>query len=273
MQKQQTPKWLELFTTAFGAKGLVALAWWAGAYHAERIRNLQGTYPILQINGEPGSGKTTLVDNLWKLSGVAEPDGVTNRNHTFSALLAQLAKAVSEPVVIEDVTNDDGGERFDWEALRECYSTSLGMRADVGQPVRFRGALVIVGTGPNILKQRSVEVQLKRAEQAPERSAAVQALYDLHLNELEGCLATVKAHQDMAVFCMGKAEALTFELADQINVEISVRDARNHAQLLALLEFIDILFHVPAEALEAAKATVREMAWHTVGATRGPVEE
>ena len=45
MQNQQTPQWLELFTTAFGAKGLVALAWWAGAYHAERIRNLQGTYP------------------------------------------------------------------------------------------------------------------------------------------------------------------------------------------------------------------------------------
>lgn len=273
MQNPNTPKWLELFTTAFGAKGLVALAWWAGAYHAERIRNLQGTYPILQINGEAGSGKTTLVDNLWKLSGVAEPDGITNRNHTFSALLAQLARAVSEPVVIEDVANDDGGEQFDWQALRECYSTSLGMRADFGQPVRFRGALVIVGTGPNILKQRSVQVQLKHAEQAPERSAAVQALYDLHLSELEGFLATVKAHQDMAIFCMGKAEALAFELADKVSIELNIRDARNHAQLIALLDFLDTLFHVPADALEAAKASVREMAWHTVGRTRGPIED
>lgn len=273
MQNQQTPQWLELFTTAFGAKGLVALAWWAGAYHAERIRNLQGTYPILQINGDSGSGKTTLVDNLWKLSGVAAPDGVTNRNHTFSALLAQLAKAVSEPVVIDDVASDEGGEQFDWEALRECYSTSLGMRADLGQPVRFRGALVIVGTGPNILKQRSVEVQLKRAEQGPERSAAVQALYDLHLSELESFLATVKAHQDMAIFCMGKAEALAFELADQVHADIAIRDARNHAQLIALLDFLDTLFNVPATALESAKAEVRRMAWQTVGRTRGPVED
>ena len=273
MQNQQTPKWLELFTTAFGAKGLVALAWWAGAYHAERIRTLQGTYPILQINGEPGGGKSTLVANLWKLSGVNDKNEISPRTHTFGALLAQLARAANEPVVIDDVSSCDESVPFNWDALRQLYKAESVLRSGMGEQVKFRGALVIVGTGPNILKQRSVQVQLKRTEHASERSAAVQALYDLHLTELEGFLAKVREHQDMAVFCMGKAEALTFELADQINVEISVRDARNHAQLLALLEFIDILFHVPAEALEAAKTTVREMALHTVGATRGPVED
>lgn len=273
MQNQQTPKWLELFTTAFGAKGLVALAWWAGAYHAERIRNLQGTYPILQINGDAGGGKSTLISNLWKLSGVSDSHTISPSNHTFGALLAKLAMAVSEPVVIDDVDDPHESVQFDWDSIRHLYGSGGVLRANFGQPVRFRGALVIVGTGPNILKQRSVEVHLKRTEHAIERSAAVQALYDLHINELTGFLAKVREHQDMAVFCMGKAEALTFELADQVNVDISIRDARNHAQLIALLDFIDTLFHVPAGALEAAKATVREMAWHTVGATRVPVED
>lgn len=273
MQTTPTPKWLELFTTAFGAKGLVALAWWAGAYHAERIRNLQGTYPILQINGEPGSGKSTLVNNLWSLSGAPTWEELSPRTHTFSGLLIQLTKAANEPVVINDVENPHESTLFDWDALKPHYSVGPVRHTAGGEPVHFRGALVIVGTGPNILKQRSVEVQLKRAEQAPERSAAVQALYDLHLNELEGCLATVKAHQDMAVFCMGKAEALAFELADQVNAQLTIRDARNHAQLIALLDFLDTLFHVPAVALKAAKTAVREMAWHTVGATRVPVED
>lgn len=273
MQTPQTPQWLELFTTAFGAKGLVALAWWAGAYHAERIRNLQGTYPILQINGDAGGGKSTLVSNLWKLSGVIEQDEISPRNHTFGALLAKLAMVVNEPVVIDDVSNPDESVRFNWDTLRQLYSADNVLRSGMGEQVKFRGALVVVGTGPNILKKRSVEVQLKRADQAPERSAAVQALYDLHLSELEGFLATVKAHQDMAIFCMGKAEALAFELADQVSIELNIRDARNHAQLIALLDFLDTLFHVPAEALEAAKAAVREMAWHTVGRTRGPIED
>ncbi|WP_036986191.1 hypothetical protein [Pseudomonas sp. URMO17WK12:I4] len=273
MQNPNTPEWLELFTTAFGAKGLVALAWWAGAYHAERIRNLQVSYPILLINGDAGSGKSTLVNNLWILSGAPHCEELNPRNHTFSGLLVQLTKAANEPVVINGFDTPPDSEHFDWDALKPHFSTGAVRHTAGGEPVHFRGALAIVGAGPNILKSRCVEVNLKSREQTAERSAAVQALYDLHISELEGFLATVKAHQDMAIFCMGKAEALAFELADKVSIELNIRDARNHAQLIALLDFLDTLFHVPADALEAAKASVREMAWHTVGRTRGPIED
>ncbi|OLU22499.1 hypothetical protein BVH03_25090 [Pseudomonas sp. PA15(2017)] len=273
MQNQQTPKWLELFTTAFGAKGLVALAWWAGAYHAERIRNLQGTYPILQIHGDAGGGKSTLVSNLWKLSGVVERDHITLTNHSFGALIARLAMAVNEPVVIDDVGNASEPLQFDWDALKQLYTGNSVVRRAVGEQVQFRGALVIVGTAPCTFEQRSVAVQLKRPEHSGERSAAVQALHALQISDLAEFLTEVQEHKDMAVFCMGKAEALAFELADQVHAELHIRDARNHAQLIALLDFLDALFNVPAEALDAAKATVREMAWHTVGRTRGPVED
>ncbi|TBU78189.1 hypothetical protein [Phytopseudomonas daroniae] len=270
MQTNPTPKWLELFITAFGAQGLVALAWWAGAYHAERIRNLQGTYPILQINGDAGSGKSTLVSNLWKLSGVTESELISPCSHTFGALLLRLAKAVNEPVVIDDVANPHESVRFDWDCLKQFYSSDNVLRSGPSERVKFRGALVIVGTGPNILKTRSVEVQLERAAPVAERSAAVQALYDLHITDLAEFLNKVQANAEMAGFCMGRADVLALT---QSGLPLTDRDARNHAQLLGMLDFIDVLFNVPAEALAAAERKVREMAWHTVGRTRGPIED
>nr|WP_288467436.1 hypothetical protein [uncultured Pseudomonas sp.] len=275
MQNQQTPQWLELFTTAFGAKGLVALAWWAGAYHAERIRNLQGTYPILEINGDSGSGKTTLVDNLWRLSG-KPADTVFQTNATFAALISKLAKAVNRPVVVDESERPAPGYEPPFEA---CYEAGTVLRrwAVMGEPesreVSFRGALAIVGGDHPVLRSRSIALDLDSSARTADNQAAVQALYALHISDLAEFLTKVQQYQDMAVFCMGKAEALAFELADQVNAQLTIRDARNHAQLIALLDFLDTLFHVPAAALEGAKATVREMAWRTVGRTRGPIED
>ena len=121
MQKQ-TPKWLDLFLTAFGPSGLVALAWWAGAFHAQRIREWQTTYPILQITGAAAVGKSTLVSNLWKLVGTPEPDHISVNTCSMGSLLAILARAVNRPVVIEESGRPD--DCFDWAALRECYAAA-----------------------------------------------------------------------------------------------------------------------------------------------------
>jgi len=275
MQNQQTPQWLELFTTAFGAKGLVALAWWAGAYHAERIRTLQGTYPILHLQGGAGCGKSTLVSNLWRLSG--EPtDTIFQANATFAALISNLAKAVSRPVVIDE--SERAAPAYE-PPFAACYEAGAVLRrwAVMGEPesreVTFRGALAIVGGSHPVLRSRSIALDLDSSARTADNQAAVTALYALHISDLAEFLTKVQEHPDMAVFCMGKAEALAFELADQVNAQLTIRDARNHAQLIALLDFLDTLFHVPAVALEAAKTAVREMAWHTVGATRVPVED
>ncbi|PZW46411.1 hypothetical protein [Pseudomonas sp. URMO17WK12:I2] len=275
MQNQQTPQWLELFTTAFGAKGLVALAWWAGAYHAERIRNLQGTYPILHLQGGAGSGKSTLVSNLWRLSGEPE-DTIFQANATFAALISNLAKAVNRPVVVDESERPTPAYEPTFEA---CYQAGTVLRrwAVMGEPesreVSFRGALAVVGGNHPVLRSRSIALDLDHSAHTADNQAAVKALYALHISDLSEFLTKVQQHQDMAVFCMGKAEALAFELADQVGIDLNIRDARNHAQLIALLDFLDTLFNVPATALESAKAEVRRMAWQTVGRTRGLVED
>jgi len=267
MQNQQTPKWLDLFYTAFGAQGLVALAWWAGAYHSESIRRLQGTFPFLHINGDAGSGKSTLVDSLWKLSGITGDMSIKPSTHSFGALIARLTKAINVPLVIEE---SDSFEPYDWNSLKACYQGGTLQQIGDRSEVRFRGALAIVANGCGALSTRSIRVQLQRATHSVGSQQAAQALYELHVSDLAEFLTKTQANPEMAAYCMGKAESIVDTLSPP---ELPASDARNHAQMLALLDFLDVLFHIPADALTAAQNLVREMAWHTVGATRGPVED
>ncbi len=63
---QHDNTWLEKLWISFGAKGIVALTFWFGSLFAEQIRLMQKSYPFLEIVGEPGTGKTTLIEFLWK---------------------------------------------------------------------------------------------------------------------------------------------------------------------------------------------------------------
>lgn len=87
---KQTPEWIDLFHTCFGPKGLVALAWWLGAMHAKRIRDLQGSYPFLLVDGDTGVGQDSLIATLWRLTGQPNAQNVTPETHTKTALMVRL---------------------------------------------------------------------------------------------------------------------------------------------------------------------------------------
>lgn len=258
----QTPKWLDLFITAFGTQGLIALAWWAGAFHAQRIRELQATYPILQITGGAGVGKSTLVANLWKMAG-SEGESRNAVTCSMGALLAFLARAVNRPVVLEEGGRD--GDGFDWKTLRECYDGSrIQYRGtNFGQPqqMRFQGALAFVGGETEVLNSRIVNIHLARQPRTDGHRSAVDALHDLQITEMAQFVEAVQANREQVVYRLGHvpyyAESLREETAPGLNHDT----ARNHAQLRALLDLLADLFPIPADALHHAHTEVCGMAW------------
>ncbi|MCV6429395.1 MULTISPECIES: hypothetical protein [Pseudomonas] len=261
MQKQ-TPKWLDLFLTAFGPSGLVALAWWAGAFHAQRIREWQTSYPILQITGEAAAGKSTLVSNLWKLVGTPEPDHISVNTCSMGTLLAILARAVNRPVVIEESGRPD--DCFDWAALRECYAGGAVLRRIGDHTLEgfdFKGALAFVGGYDQVLNQRIVNIHLLRQPRTDAHLNAVQALYDLHLGDFTEFLATVQESREQVAYRLGHVRAYVDSLKEDTENDIRDDVARNHAQLRALLDLLADLFPIPAKALHEAHCLVSEMAW------------
>ena len=260
----QTPKWLDLFITAFGTQGLIALAWWAGAFHAQRIRELQATYPILQITGGAGVGKSTLVANLWKLAGTSEPDHLRYDTCSMGALLAILARTVNRPVVLEE--NNHGADSFGWETLRECYDGNvLPMRVsgteDTVNTFNFQGALAFVGGYDEVLNSRIVNIHLARQPRTDSHRSAVDALHDLQITDMCKFIEAVRMNREQVVYRLGHvpyyAESLREETAPGLNHDT----ARNHAQLRALLDLLADLFPIPADALHHAHTEVCGMAW------------
>lgn len=263
--QQQTPKWLSLFITAFGAPGLVALAWWAGAFHAQRIRELQATYPILQISGPAGSGKATLVANLWKLAGSSADESHSPSTCSFGALLAFLANAVNRPVVLEE--SGYGEEAFDWKALQECYDGGAIVQRGGNQSPQgttFRGALAFVGSEIEVLNNRIVNIHLVRQPRTEAHREAVQALYELQIDDFSEFLKAVQGNREQVAYRLGHVGAYIHSLQEDTGPGLNSHTARNHAQLRALLDLLADLFAIPVDDQQRAHCQVCDMAWSHV---------
>ncbi|TRR33085.1 bifunctional DNA primase/helicase, partial [Salmonella enterica subsp. enterica serovar Panama] len=95
-----TTGWIDDIWTAFGEKGYVALAFWLGSLFAEQIRERDKSFPFLEIVGEPGTGKSTLIEFLWKLAGREEYEGFDPSKSTAAARGRNFAQVSNLPVVL-----------------------------------------------------------------------------------------------------------------------------------------------------------------------------
>jgi len=100
------PEWLGHVWTAFGARGIVALAFWFGALFSEQIRATQKSFPFLEIVGEAGSGKSTLIEFLWKLFGRADYEGFDPSKASLAARARNFAQVAGLPVVLLGLAAD-----------------------------------------------------------------------------------------------------------------------------------------------------------------------
>lgn len=132
-----TTGWIDDIWTAFGEKGYVALAFWLGSLFAEQIRERDKSFPFLEIVGEPGTGKSTLIEFLWKLAGREEYEGFDPSKSTAAARGRNFAQVSNLPVVLieGDRTTDNAKQRaFDWDELKSLYngraSRAVGIKSN-----------------------------------------------------------------------------------------------------------------------------------------------
>lgn len=75
--------WLNDFWLGFGERGLIALAFFTGSLFVDQIRQKQQSWPFLEMTGEAGTGKTTLLEFLWRLHGRADYEGFDPNKTSF----------------------------------------------------------------------------------------------------------------------------------------------------------------------------------------------
>lgn len=242
--------WTTQLLGAFGAKGVIALAFWLGSLLAEQIRAEMGSFPFLEIVGEAGAGKSTLIEFLWKLVGRRDYEGFDPSKATMPARSRNFAQVSNLPVVlIESDREQDGGakqKQFDWDELKTAFNgRSIRARGvknsgnDTYEPP-FRGSIVIsqnaaVQAGEAI-QTRICHLHFTRAGQNRQTKELAEALEKAELEHVsQFALDVAQRDAELLRLINERARPFAERLAEDPDIKV-LRIAKCHGQLAALVE-------------------------------------
>lgn len=241
--------WTAHLLGAYGVRGVVALAYWLGALFAEQIRRAQGSFPFLEIVGEAGAGKSTLIEFLWKLCGRVDYEGTDPSKATPAARARSFAQVSNLPVVlIESDREQEGakGKQFDWDELKTAFNgrsiRSRGVKNSGNETYEppFRGAIVIsqnaaVQAGEAI-QTRICHLHFTRDGQTTRTKALAEALERAETENVSGfILRATQQEEALLEHFNARARENERHLADDPHLSV-LRIAKCHGQLQALVE-------------------------------------
>ncbi|EMQ2222827.1 toprim domain-containing protein [Citrobacter freundii] len=258
--------WANDIWTAFGTKGYVALAFWLGSFFAEQLRQRNKSYPFLEIVGEPGTGKSTLIEFLWKLCGREDYEGFDPSKSTAAARGRNFSQVANLPVVLieGDRQSIEGKTKnlraFDYDELKSLYngraSRALGIKTNNNETYEppFKGAIVIAQNadvdGSEALLSRLIHIATDRSGQTPETTAAAARLEQMPVKTVSGFLIKATSMADILLAEYDKHLAIAQQQFKAQGIIKTNRISLNHAQIQALLAVLPRVVPVPPERIQ-----------------------
>jgi len=254
----------------------VALAFWFGTLFAEQIRATQKSYPFLEIVGEAGSGKSTLIEFLWKLFGRSDYEGFDPSKASLAARARNFAQVAGLPVVLIESDRERMGDEkshvksFDWDELKTAYNgraTRARGVANGGNETYeppFRGAVVIaqnndVAASEAILS-RIVHVAIERTGQNAQTYEAAVALEATPSADVSGfILAATKREADVMAVVAAQTPVHTNAIRSLAAIKMT-RIAKCHGQIMALIDALRCVVKLTDEQHQGAIALLYQMA-------------
>ncbi|OEY67441.1 toprim domain-containing protein [Marinobacter sp. X15-166B] len=273
--------WALDLANCFGPKGVVALAFWLGSLFAEQIRAEHKSYPFIEIVGEAGSGKSTLIEFLWKLVGRTDYEGFDPNKSTAAGRSRNFAQVSNLPVsLIESDRDQEGGNKqkqFDWDELKTLYNgrslRARGLKTSGNETYEppFRGSVIISQNAQveasDAILQRIVHLKFTREGHTPATKALAIKLESTPMENVSGFVlqATTSEAKLMEMF-FEAAPAYEQALSEIPEIRI-LRIAKNHGQLMALVDCLGEkgLKLLPESYLEPARQMVQAMALERQG--------
>jgi hypothetical protein len=273
--KEYTNDWVKHLWACFKAKGLVALAFWLGALYAEQIRAEQKSFPFLEVVGDPGAGKSTLVEFLWKLLGRRDYEGFDPSKSTLAARARNFAQVANMPVVLIESDRDSNEgpikqKSFDWDELKTAYNgrsvRSTGVKNggnDTREPP-FRGAIVIsqnaTVVASDAVLQRIVHLHFDIEGHTAESKAAADHLERMPVEHVSGFILRA-AQAEAKVIETFKTRTAVHEATLRARPDVkNLRIAKNHAQLMALFDALRHIVPISDDQAEYTLDHITEMA-------------
>jgi hypothetical protein len=269
--------WFDKFYLCFGPRGIVALAYWLGSLFAEQIRDQFESFPFIEIVGEAGAGKTTMLETMWKLLGRSGYEGFDPMKGSQVGFLRSMAQVANLPVVLiesdreEDPDSARGRPKsaFHWDSLKSLYNggslRTTGVKSsgnDTYEP-QFRGALVISQNAPvqasTPIMERIVHVYLDKSRQSDAGREAALELGRIPAKEISGFLLKAVTH-DTAVLDMMQQRQRPYEEQIRNAGARNQRIHKNYAQLMVLVDALSLACPITASQQAEAKQLLVKLA-------------
>lgn len=269
--------WFSKLYLCWGARGVVALAAWFGSLFAEQIRAQFESFPFIEIVGEPGAGKTTLIETLWKLVGRNGHEGDDPMKGSMVGLMRTMAQVSNLPVVLIESDREESADAsrgrpkaaFHWDSFKSLFNggslRTTGVKSsglDTYTP-QFRAALFISQNAAvqasTPIMERIVHIWFDKARQSPEGREAALELGRMDAAAMSGFL--VKAVQSEAeVLTLMEGRQREYEKAIQLAGVKNLRVQKNHAQLMVMVDGLSLACPISTEQQLEAKNLLLDLA-------------
>ncbi|RYV04141.1 bifunctional DNA primase/helicase [Shewanella sp. OPT22] len=283
-------EFFQVLWQAFSVNGVIALAFWLGSYFAEQCRDIFGAYPFLELVGEPGTGKSTLIELMWKLSGRINYEGFDPIKSSKVGVSRNLAQVANLPVVMIEADRGESSapnsNGFHWDQFKTAYNgravRSTGNKNhqnDTNEPL-FKGALVIsqnaiLKASPAIL-ERIIHIFTDRSNHTAETRKAVDKLSRWPIAELSGFMIKVLGKEKQILELINKRQPDFERWLRQEPMINNNRISLNHSMLCTLVECLSLVIEITPTQIAQAHEQLKTMAIareHVCGADHPLVQE
>jgi hypothetical protein len=255
--------WIRPLWLCFGPDGVAALAFWLGSLVAEDIRARHGSFPILQITGEPGSGKTTLIDFLWRLFGRPSYEGFAPERSTQSALNVKVCENENLPLVLLDIERLDEFKSHVFKPLYNGECPVLKTSHGCEPATVFRGALVLSQQEPHssfAMLERCLCIHLTVDSHTAATRNAAHEIWEMDDEALSGFIATANSSKDRLLEVFDERFPHYMAALDDFGKPVNnLRKLKNHAQLAALVDALECVVPLGRDEKQTTLVLISEM--------------
>lgn len=271
--KEFPTSWIATVWQAFGAKGLVVTAFWVATIFAEQIRTAEKSLPFLECSGIPGTGKSTLIEFLWRLMG-REHEGDDPLKGTNVAFARKMAAVGNLPFVILESDRQQEtshAKKFDWDETKTFYNggyTRSRGAANSGldtYEAPFRSAIVIAQNAPvestPAVMERIMAIHFDKAGWSRETKEAADKIGAYKIDDVSGFIVHVaRREKELLEHYFAASKHYQRDFADDPQLHNN-RVILNHAQLAAMLDMLRrICPQIPDYQAKVTHDFIRNMA-------------